>query len=298
MSVWRAAAPGKVNLALFLGPAREDGYHEIVTLVQALTLADELVLEPAPEGARADEVVCPGVEGDNLAALALRLFREATGWEAPPVRLSIDKRVPVAAGMGGGSSNAAAALRLAAAAAGRPAGDGLTAELAPRVGADVAALLEPGLVLAEGFGERVTPLEPLDPAPTFVVVPLPGAELSTPAVFAEADRLELPRDAGELAQERAGLLPPGRLHNDLEPAARSLCPAVAEALHAFYLLPASPRDGLVSGSGPTVFGVWDDRAEAERAAAELAERFPGTAIAEPAPHGMGAPEPVGTGGSA
>jgi hypothetical protein len=111
----RERAPGKVNLSLFIGPTRaSDGRHELVSVMQSVTLADDHTLEPAPDGAGADEVVCPGVDGDNLALDALRAFRAATGWDAPPQRLTIAKRVPVAAGMGGGSGDAAAALRLAA----------------------------------------------------------------------------------------------------------------------------------------------------------------------------------------
>ena len=110
-------APGKVNLALFVGAPREDGYHPLVSVVQPLSLADEVVLEPA--AGAVDEVLCAGVEGPNLAGRALALYREAGGSLAP-VRLTIDKRVPVAAGMGGGSADAAAALRLAAFAAGLP----------------------------------------------------------------------------------------------------------------------------------------------------------------------------------
>src|SRR3954463_488925 len=106
-----APAPAKVNLCLFVGVPREDGLHPLVSVVQALSLADELTLEPA--AGAGDEVVCPRIAGPNLAARALALFREATGWDAPPQRLVIDKRVPVAAGMGGGSSDAAATLRLA-----------------------------------------------------------------------------------------------------------------------------------------------------------------------------------------
>src|SRR5215217_3183647 len=116
MTRLRCNAPGKVNLCLFIGRARADGYHPLVSLVQPVSLADELELEPA--GGDADEVVCPGVEGENLAARALAAFRGETGWDAPPVRIAITKRVPVAAGMGGGSADAAATLRLAAAAAG------------------------------------------------------------------------------------------------------------------------------------------------------------------------------------
>src|SRR4051812_33190534 len=106
----RERAPAKVNLCLFVGPVREsDGRHELVSVMQSVTLADDVTLESAAPGARADEVVCPGVEGPNLAAAALRAFREATGWDGPPVRLTIEKRAPVAAGLGGGSGDAAAA---------------------------------------------------------------------------------------------------------------------------------------------------------------------------------------------
>ena len=114
-----ARAPGKVNLSLFVGAPRADGLHPLVSVVQAVTVADELTLAPAPDGATGDEVVCPGVDGPNLAGRALAAFRAATGWDAPPQRLEIVKRVPIAAGMGGGSADAAAALRLAAHAAGR-----------------------------------------------------------------------------------------------------------------------------------------------------------------------------------
>ena len=96
-------APGKVNLSLFVGAPREDGLHPLVSVVQAVSLADELTMESAA----ADEVVCPGVEGPNLAARALAAFRAATGWEDPQ-RIMIAKRIPVAAGMGGGSADAAA----------------------------------------------------------------------------------------------------------------------------------------------------------------------------------------------
>ena len=153
----RELAPGKVNLCLFLGPARADGLHELVSLLEPVTLADELELAPTP--ATRDEVSCPGVEGPNLAAEALASFRAAASWDGPPVRVTIDKRIPVAAGMGGGSSDAAATLRLAARAAGR--GADLLPAIAPRLGADVPALLDPGPVLVTGAGEHVEPLPPL-----------------------------------------------------------------------------------------------------------------------------------------
>src|SRR4051794_41931659 len=111
----RETAPAKLNLCLFLGPVRPtDGRHELVTVFRPLTLADDVELEPAGLGARGDAVSCPGVPGaaeQNLAAAALRAFRQRTGWAGPPVRLRITKRIPVAAGMAGGSADAAAGPR-------------------------------------------------------------------------------------------------------------------------------------------------------------------------------------------
>ncbi len=244
----RARAPGKVNLCLFVGEPRADGLHPLVSVVQALSLADELTLEP---GARdADEVVCPGVEGPNLAGRALALFREATGWAAPPQRLTLEKRSPVAAGMGGGSSDAAAALRLAAHAAGRPVPD----ELGPRLGADVPSLLRPGHVLMTGAGEHV---ERLDEPPPLGVLVLPvDAALSTPEVYREADRLGVTRSHAELADldARVRAAPAAAIHNDLQDAARSLCPSIDPALHAAR--EAGADHALVSGSGPTVVGLF------------------------------------------
>src|ERR1700736_1930147 len=112
----RALAPGKINLALFLGGVRADGRHELVTVIESVSLADELEVEVSSHDARPDpprdEVHCPGVEGPNLVSQVFSELR-AHGWNAPPVRISIRKRVPVAAWRGGGSADAAAALRLA-----------------------------------------------------------------------------------------------------------------------------------------------------------------------------------------
>src|SRR3954470_15493155 len=175
--ILRESAPAKINLCLFVGPVREaDGKHELVSVMQSLTLADELELAPAAAGAAADEVVCPGVAGPNLAGAALAAFREATGWDAPAQRLAIAKRVPVAAGMGGGSGDAAAALRLAAQASGRG-DDALLLRLAAALGADVPAQVRPGRVLATGAGEMV---RRLPDAPSLGVLVLPhDAPLST-----------------------------------------------------------------------------------------------------------------------
>ena len=299
MSALRARAPAKVNLCLWLGPPRADGLHELVSLMWSISLADELVLAPAPSGGAGDQVECDGVDGPNLAGRALEAFRRATGWADPPQRLRIVKRIPVAAGLGGGSADAAAALRLAERAADGDAA-GVGAELAPALGADVPAQLDPGAVLVTGAGERVRRL-PAPPPAGLLVVSLPHG-LSTASVFAEADRMRLPRGRDELAARlaklEAALEEPGRLPvelvgNDLEPAARSLCPAIDPALEAARS--AGAAVALVTGSGPTVVGLYPgaDGLDRARAAAErLRGRFPGACAVTPVDADFGAPELV------
>jgi len=283
--VHRALAPAKINLGLFVGPLRErDGRHELVSVMQSISLADELTLVAAAGEEERDEVSCPGVpgaRGENLAARALGLFRERAGWRTGGLRLSIVKRIPVAGGLAGGSADAAATLRLASEASGL--GDEqLLQELARELGADVPAQLRPGRWLASGAGERLHAL-PAPSAPLGVLVLALPAALSTAAVYREADRLGVARPAEELERwrERAGeafargaRLPDEAelLHNDLQRAAVSLCPAIEDALEQARA--AGARAALVSGSGPTVLGLFDDPAGARAAAASLAGRTP------------------------
>jgi 4-diphosphocytidyl-2-C-methyl-D-erythritol kinase len=298
--VHRALAPAKINLGLFVGPVRaSDGRHELVSVMQSISLVDELTLEPAPPGAVTDEVVCPGVPGaaeDNLALAALRAFRASTGWRAPPLRLSIVKHIPVAAGLGGGSADAAAALRLARHASGL--GDErLLRSLGAQLGADVPAQIAPGRWLASGAGERLQELAPARSRFGVLVAPQAVA-LSTAAVYAEADRLALTRPRRELEERRLELraalahgasLPAATelLHNDLQRAAVSLCPEIADALR--QVRDAGAELALVSGSGPTVLGLFGNGgrspgsgvALAQLAAASLAGRSPVPICATP-----------------
>ena len=307
----RALAPAKINLGLFVGPAREaDGRHELVSVMQSISLADELTLEAAPEGSGEDIVECPGVPGppeQNLAALALARFREQTGWDAPARLLRIVKRIPLAAGLAGGSADAAATLRLAAADSGL--GDEtLLRAIARTLGADVPAQVSPGRWLAEGAGEKLTPLPP--PRTPFGVLVLAAAgELSTADVYAEADRLRAPRERGELRQRRGELvsafergapLPAALelLHNDLQRAAVSLLPQIGETLRELRAAGAAPA--LVSGSGPTVVGLFagaggvpgEGPALARLAAASFAGRSPAPVCAVSVGPPFGEPEPA------
>jgi 4-diphosphocytidyl-2-C-methyl-D-erythritol kinase len=245
--VLSALAPGKVNLCLLIGAPRADGLHPLVSLVQPTRLADTLTLEP---GGEQDEVICPGVTGENLALRALRDFRAATGWDAPPQRLTISKRIPIAAGMAGGSSNAAAALRLASQASGLA----IPPDLAMALGADVPVMLANTRALMTGAGEHVEPL-PGD-APSLIIVPL-DAELGAGEVYKAFDALATPRAPDELEHAAERIRAGDFEHvNDLEGPARALCPAIDPALEA--LREAGVAHPLVSGSGPTVFGISDD----------------------------------------
>ncbi len=253
----RELAPAKVNLCLCVGPLREDARHELVSLTVSVTLCDELECTDAER----DETVCPGVEGPNLVSAAVEAFRAHTGWDGPPQRIEIRKRIPVQAGMGGGSADAAAALRLLARRSGL--GDeGTLSAVAATLGSDVPGQLRPGRAVLRGAGERVTALP--DP-PAFGVLVLPSAaRLSTAAVYREADRLGLPRSAEALAALDP-LAATGT--NDLAAAAVALEPSVVDALEV--ALAAGARRAMVCGSGPTVVGLFERAAQAGSAAAAL-----------------------------
>jgi len=260
-------APAKLNLCLYLGPCREDGLHELRSLFCPLALSDRIRVTSADDGL--DEVICEGVEGPNLAADALAALR-ARGWASPPLRIEIDKRIPVAAGLGGGSADAAAVLRMA---------KGEVSdldEIARHLGADVPSQLDPAFALVGGAGEWMERL----PAPSsFGVVLLPFAlGLSAGEVYAEADRLGLGRSLSELESVAAELReaagsggsPLGYsalLRNDLEDAALSLRPEIGDALDA--LRGAGAEAVFVSGSGPTAVGIFDDIVRADRAYGDL-----------------------------
>ena len=263
-------APAKLNLCLYVGPRRDDGLHEIRSLFEPLDLADELRISEAD----ADKVICEGIEGPDLTATALAALREH-GWDGPRLRIEVTKRIPVAAGLGGGSADAAAVLRLAMGEV-----EGLRS-IAAGVGADVPSQLQPRPCLVAGAGEVI---EPVPPPGEHAVVLVPQAEgLATAAVYAEADRLGSPRGDAELeairrrlrdAVDEGGSPLDYREHlvNDLQAAAISLRPEIEDALRA--LEQAGAARAMVTGSGPTAFGLYPTADRAAAAAVQLRGRFP------------------------
>lgn len=275
-SVLAEAAPAKINLALHVVGRRPDGYHELETLAVFTEYGDRLSVGHAGQ----DDFSIHGpyaaglpADSGNLVVRAREALRLAfPGAHLPPVSIRLEKNLPVASGIGGGSSDAAATLR--ALARHWNIGDASPlATLAPRLGADVPMCLAARPLLARGAGERIEPVAGL-PQLAMVLVN-PGVEVSTPQVFSALASREnpplppLPRRAG-----------PGALlewlaasRNDLQAAALSIAPAIAESLAA--LRASGAALARMSGSGATCFGLYGNRQAAELAAAAIGRGRPG-----------------------
>ena len=274
----RVAAPAKINLYLRVTGRRSDGYHLLDSLAAFADVHDTLLLAPADgldlavEGPFAGEL---GEDaGENLVLRAARRLAEAAGVPAR-ARITLVKRLPVASGIGGGSSDAAAALgglsrlwRLDVAASD-------LADLALGLGADVPVCLAGRAAFMGGIGERLEAAGPL-PAVGMVLVN-PRVAIPTPEVFKRrsgpfsplaADRPGGFRDLADLLRLLESL------GNDLAEPAIGVAPVIAEALDTLGAAPGC-RLARLSGSGATCFGIFDDRAAAERAAAGIRAARPG-----------------------
>lgn len=241
-------AHAKINLALVVGPVRDDGKHEVATVLQRVELADRVEVEPS------DETTVTGFDGDTIVRAALDALDAPHGWH-----VRIDKAVPVAAGLGGGSSDAAAALRLANAYLDAPRD---LHPIAARIGADVPFFLYDGPQLGTGDGTVLSPLALPQDYAVLLLVPAGEAKRSTAEVYAAFDARggadgfaeRLAALHGALARTDLPALPP----NDL-----------ASSPHAERLLDAGALRADVSGAGPAVYGLFPTRDDAVRAALEL-----------------------------
>jgi 4-diphosphocytidyl-2-C-methyl-D-erythritol kinase len=252
------AAPAKINLALVVGPCREDGKHELVTLFQRVDLGDRVTVEPAAE------TVVDGFAEDTIVRSALAALGAPHGW-----RVRIDKRIPVSAGLGGGSSDAATALRLANAQLGRPLEPAALHELAAGVGADVPFFLTDGPQLGTGDG---TQLESVDLPQDFVVLlllPKHERKRSTSSVYDAFDvrggSVGFEERAGRLREALAATRRPRDLAN-LPPN------DLASSPHADELRALGAFRADVSGAGPAVYGLFHRRADAGAAARAFRRR--------------------------
>ena len=274
----------KLNLTLDILGKREDGYHDLRMVMQSITLADTLTLEENQgEGLRVSANLRFLPTGEkNLAAAAALRFWEALGREPEDLDIRIEKRIPVCAGMAGGSSDAAAVLRALNQRAGEPFSPKELARLGERVGSDVPYCVLGGTALAEGRGEVLTPLAPLPRC--WVVACKPDFPISTPELFAQADRVKLrrrPDTAGLVAALEAGDLGgvARRMYNvfeDVLPA--RLYTRVAEIKN--ILIQCGALGANMSGSGPTAFGLFDRLEAAQEARSCLTQRYRDTFLCE------------------
>ncbi|WP_432705919.1 4-(cytidine 5'-diphospho)-2-C-methyl-D-erythritol kinase [Actinoallomurus iriomotensis] len=268
--------PAKVNLQLGVGPVRDDGYHDLVNVFHAVSLFDEVTATPAPTLTITVEGPAGVPTGpDNLAARAALLLASHAGVE-PRVALHIRKDIPVAGGMAGGSADAAAAL-VACDALWET---GLSREtllgLGARIGSDVPFALLGGTAVGLGRGERLTSLEAA--GEFHWVFGYADGGLSTPAVYAECDRLRAhePVPWPVVSDDLMAALKTGdpvalgrALQNDLQPAALSLRPSLAAALEAGTA--AGAVGALVSGSGPTCAFLASSASHASSLASALSD---------------------------
>jgi 4-diphosphocytidyl-2-C-methyl-D-erythritol kinase len=265
----RWLCPAKVNLYLKVLARRQDGYHELVTVMQPLTLADELRLTPG----KGLTLECGHPEvpsgAENLVWRAAQAFAAASQQE-PQVHIELVKNIPVAAGLGGGSSDAAGTLLALNELAGYPLDAGALSQLGAELGADVPFFLRPGPAVGRGIG---TDLTPLDLPPYWYVLCNPGVALSTSWVYRHLNLDTLARGGAPWREAWDGEHPEDWVANDLATVTLSHFPELRHLLAR--LAQAGARTQGLSGSGPTLFGLFLEAEAARQAAARVREQFSG-----------------------
>lgn len=278
MAPCSALAPAKINLFLHVGPVDGEGYHPLASLVAFADIGDRVTIRPADRLSLA--VVGPfagALDGqdDNLILRALRALGEAAEIGEPALEVTLEKRLPVAAGLGGGSSDAGAALRLARDVLDLPFDDVALARISRSIGADGPMCLHARTAWATGRGEGLTFEPRLPPLPAVLInpgLPSPTGEVYRAYDAGPARTADLPSpppawETAAVARWLAGL------RNDLEGPATRRTPAIANALAAAKALPGA-RLARMSGSGATVFALFETVAEAATAAARLSAMRP------------------------
>ncbi len=279
------SANAKINLTLDILRRREDGYHDLQMVMQAVTLADTLTVTPAQgaEGQAVSDLHFLPTGDKNLAQMAAAAFREAAGLGGE-VDVSIQKHIPVCAGLAGGSADAAAVLI----AMNRLTGAGLSpaglAKIGERVGSDVPFCVLGGTALAEGRGELLTPLSSLPPC--HIVICKPPFSISTPQLFGRVNVRKIvrrPDTAGVIAALDAGDLAgvARRMYNVFEDVLERRRSAEINEIKA-ALIDCGALGASMSGSGPSVFGLFDSRDSAQNACARLRETYRDVFLCAPA----------------
>ena len=278
-------APAKINLTLDILGTRPDGYHEMYMVMQSVSLCDEITLEmDSPGGIRAESGLgyLPSDKG-NLAVAAALAFREATGQTWEDLHIGIQKNIPVCAGTAGGSSDAAAVLKGLNTLTGAGLSPQELAKVGEQVGSDVPYCVLGGTALAQGRGEILTPLPSLPPC--WIVLCKPPFSISTPALFREWDKKKRqlrPDTKGVMAALEQGDLigVARRMFNVFESA---LTPHQRREIESIKtaLLQAGALGATMSGSGPTVLGLFDREDLAREAVQALEEDYTDVYLTQP-----------------
>ena len=283
MTSVKELAYAKINLYLDVLARREDGFHDVRTVMHSVSLCDEVTVSVKPSLQRSVKIILAGnsrlpVDSRNLAYRAAELFLDATLGSAEVV-IRLNKRIPVAAGLAGGSSDAAAVLRALNRIYKRPLTEKRLLSLAADLGSDVPYCLIGGSALCHGRGEQITRLP--ERLSLHTVVAVGDEHVSTPEAYAELDRIYADftahRDDGAadcldslLRSLESGVLSGHELFNVFERAVLPACQCATNIKRVLSDLGATHV--LMSGSGPSVFGIFDSREHAERAANLLTEQ--------------------------
>lgn len=269
-------AHAKVNLFLAVGPRRPDGFHEVITILQALGLHDAISVRPVPSpGTTLRRDLDLGIDPhEDLAYRAAEAWREWSGYE-DGIEVEVRKRIPAGAGLGGGSADAAGVLAaLASWSGGDACEDPSLLALAAGLGADVPFFLGPGTRLMGGRGDEA--VRSFRTPALHIVLVNPGVPSPTGAVYAQFDRMVAPAPPSPDGMIDALMAGSARaiaehLHNDMTDAAVSLVPETRAALR-FLEDSEGVLGSAVAGSGSTVFGIFDSDRSAEAACGEAASR--------------------------
>jgi len=274
----------KLNLTLDILGKRPDGYHDMRMIMQEISLSDTLTITPAARPGlqlRSNLSYLPCDE-NNIVAKAAKIFCRETGCESPPLEVSMDKHIPVCAGMAGGSSDGAAMLRYLRDTFVPSMPQAELERIGAMVGSDVPFCLRGGTALAEGRGEVLTDLPHLPPCT--ILVCKPDFPISTPELFAQVRTKKLrfhPDTAGAMdalrAEDLAGVA--HRLYNVFEDVLPRRYQKVWELKR--HMLRLDAMGACMTGSGPTVFSLYEEAWRAEEAAAELKKSFHGVWLAHP-----------------
>ena len=269
-----AKSYAKINLTLDVLGKLPDGYHEVRMIMQTVNLFDLMVVDKVQRGI-CISTNCKYIPTNekNIAYKAAKLFFEKSGISGG-VKLLIRKNIPVSAGLAGGSGNAAAVLCALNMLYGMPLEEAVIYELAKNLGADVPYCITGGTCLAEGIGERLTQLSPLPGFP--IVLVKPDISISTAEIYKriddEQDILHPDTDAAlDAIKNRDYEKLFGCMQNVMEAVTKKMCPEISKISEDMYKLGA--KAALMSGSGPTVYGIFEDNVSAKKALDAISERY-------------------------